>query len=432
MPELNKHEIRSTEMQEVMSEIPGSFLKWGLFLFFAIVLSIVGVSWFINYPDIVTVPVTITTFNSPASLVTRTGGKIEILFVNNGEKVTENQPVAIIDNQAEWDDILAISSFIKSFIESTGWDTVVIGLKYPVNLILGEVQSSWIRFLNLLIKYKEYIDQAYMPTKVELLEKQINRQEEYISELENQQNLSEEDLQLAFNSFHRDSLLFHRSNFTISINEFEQSRQALLQKRISFSSLKSSVKNAESSSLKMKESLLDLKIQYEKEINQYNADINEALQLLKVALGKWEEKYLVRSPVNGTITFTSFWNENQNINPGEVLATVIPENPSRIIVRAEVPSAGSGKVRQGQEVNIKLSGYPYMEFGVIKGRISSVSLVSVEDAYIAEIELVNGMRTTYGREPGFINYMTGTADIITDNSRLIYRFIKPLKNLVKK
>jgi multidrug resistance efflux pump len=432
MPELNKHEIRSPEMQEVMSGIPGSFLKWGLFLFFAIVISIVGVSWFINYPDIVTAQVTITTFNSPASLVARAGGKIERLFVGNNDKVTENQAVAVIDNQAEWNDLMSVTSFTESFNDSTDWNKAVNEIKCPTGLQLGEVQSAWLRFLNLIIKYKEYIDQAYIPSKLVLLEKQVKRQEEYISELENQRILSEEDLHLAFNSYRRDSTLFHNSNYTISINEFEQSRQALLQKQLSFSSLKSSIKNNESSILQMKESLLDLEIQYKKELNQYQADLNEALQLLKVAIGQWEEKYLVKSPVNGTITFTSFWNENQVINPGEVLATVIPANPSRIIVRARVPSSGSGRVRVGQEVNIKLSGYPYMEFGVIKGRISSISLVPVEDSYIAEIGLINGMRTTYGREPGFINDMTGTADIITDNSRLIYRFIKPLSSIVKK
>ena len=117
MPELNKHEIRSPELQEVMSEIPGSFLKWGLFLFFAIVMAIVGVSWFINYPDLVTAPVTITTFNSPASLVARAGGKIERLFVGNNDEVKENQAIAVIDNQAEWNDMKTIASFIESFDE---------------------------------------------------------------------------------------------------------------------------------------------------------------------------------------------------------------------------------------------------------------------------------------------------------------------------
>ncbi|MCC7575510.1 MAG: hypothetical protein KK926_01590, partial [Methanomethylovorans sp.] len=63
MPEIDKHEIRSPEMQEVMSGIPGSFLKWGLFIFFGIIVILVTGSYFINNPDIVTVPVVITTRN---------------------------------------------------------------------------------------------------------------------------------------------------------------------------------------------------------------------------------------------------------------------------------------------------------------------------------------------------------------------------------
>ena len=72
-----------------------------------------------------------------------------------------------------------------------------------------------------------------------------------------------------------------------------------------------------------------------------------------------------------------------------------------------------------------------MEFGVLKGRIKSLSLVPVEDFYIADIELLNGMKTSYNLEIGFINGMTGTADIITENSRLISKFIKPFTSIVK-
>ena len=153
--------------------------------------------------------------------------------------------------------------------------------------------------------------------------------------------------------------------------------------------------------------------------------------MLRVAMGQWKEKFLIESPVAGVVTFTSFWSENQVINAGEILATVIPDDPSRVIVRAKIPVSGSGKVKPGQEVNIKLSGYPYMQYGVIKGRIYSISMVPAGDVYIAEIELLNGMRSTYNREIGFINDMTGTADIITENSRLIYRFIKPLKSILR-
>jgi len=431
MPEINKHEIRSPELQEVMSGIPGSFLRWGLFLFFGIIIAILVVSWFISYPDVVTAPVTITTYNPPVSLMARSGGKIEKLFAGNGDKVAENQEVAIIGNQSDREDVQEITNLINSIADSSGWSDVVNKITIPGGLTLGEIQNSWVRLSTLITRFKEYIEQNYIPAKIQLLERQILRQEEYITELKRQEKLSEEDLQLTINSYRRDSLLFRSSNYSITITEMERSKQAMLQKKVSFSTLRSSIKNTESSTLKINESLLDLKVQYEKEISQFNSDLDEAVQMLRLAIGQWKERFLIESPVAGVVTFTSFWSENQVINAGEILATVIPDDPSRVIVRAKIPVSGSGKVKPGQEVNIKLSGYPYMQYGVIKGRIYSISMVPAGDVYIAEIDLIHGMRSTYNREIGFINDMTGTADIITEDSRLIYRFIKPMKGLVR-
>jgi multidrug resistance efflux pump len=432
MAEINKHEIRSPELQEVMSEIPGRFLKWGLFLFFAIILAILAVSWFISYPDIVTTPVTLTTYNSPASLIARSGGTITGLYVKNEDKVAVNQPLALIGNQAHWDDVNRIISFLDSIENPANWQLVVNNLAPPADLILGEMQSSYLRFTTLFEQFNDYLRQAYIPLKMDLLEQQISRQEEYIEELNNQLKLSEEDLRLTVNSYRRDSVLFAKDSYSISVNQLEKSKQVLLQKQVSFSSLKSSIKNNESSTLKIKESRLDLRVQYQKEMSQSNTGLSEAIQLLEVAIGQWKEKYLISSPVNGKITFTDFWNVNQVIKAGELFATVIPADPSRIIVRAIVPPAGLGRVRAGQEVNIKLAGFPYMEYGVLKGRIRSISMVPAGEGYIAEIDPVNGMRSTYGIDISFISEMTGTADIITDNSRLIYRFIKPLKSIISK
>jgi HlyD family secretion protein len=431
MPEINEHEIRSAELQEVMSEIPGSFIKWGLLLMSGIILAILGISWFISSPDVVTAPITVTTYNPPVSLVARSSGKIERFFVNNSEEVGVDVPIALIGNLAHWDDIKRIEIFLNSLSDSIKWETVIQEINPPAGLILGEIQDPWWRFVSLSRKFNEYLKQAYLPAKLDLIDKQIKRQEEYTQELKNQKLLSEEDLNLTYNSYQRDSNLFHRTNYSISINEFEQSRQALLEKQISFSVLRSSIKNNESSILKMKETKLDLLVQYEKEVNQFISDINESLQLIEVSMGKWKEKYLIQTPVSGKITFTSFWNENQVISPGEIIATIIPDNPKQIIIRANVPVTGSGKVQTGQEVNIKLSGYPYMQYGILKGRIVSLSMVPVQDAYIADIELANGMRTSYGIELGFVNGMTGTAEIITENRRLINSFIKPLQSILK-
>ena len=412
-----------------MSGIPGSFLKWGLLMFFAIIMAILMASWFVNYPTVVTAPVTITTYNSPASLVARSTGKIERLLAGNEEYVLTTQPVAVIENTAHFEDVETLMLFLDSLKKDPQWIDKISQYYPPASLSIGEIQSSYLRFMNIFNQYKEYLQQGYIQSKLWLLEEQIKRQEEYTRELLVQRRLSEEDLQLERNSYLRDSILFYRGNYPISVNEFEKSKQSLLQRQSAFSSLKASIKSNESSMLRMKESHLDLQIQLEKELYQYRVDLEESFQLLGVAIEQWKEKYLIASPVDGKITLTTFWNENQVVKAGEILATVIPEDKRMIIIRADIPATGVGRVSPGQEVNIKLSGFPYLEFGMIKGKIRSLSLVPANDVYIAEIDLVSGMRSTYNIDLNFISEMTGTADIITENSRLIYRFIKPLKAL---
>ncbi|HBE40730.1 MAG TPA: hypothetical protein DDW27_05920 [Bacteroidales bacterium] len=430
MPEIIKHEIRSPELQEVMSEIPGSFLRWGLFLFFAIIVAILGVTWFINYPDVVTAPVTITTYNSPAPLVAKSGGKIEKLIVDNGEDVSNDQPVAIIENTAQYDDILVLVAFLDTLEANPDWQNDVTKFTPPEELSVGEVQTSYSRFLTYFFQFREYLRQSYIHSKLELLDQQIRKQHEYTAELLNQEKLSAEDLNLVLRSFERDSVLYYSNLHSVTLSEYERSKQALIQKKSAHSSLRASIKNNESSALRMKESRLDLLVQLDKELHQYKLDLDDSFKMLSLAIDQWKEKYLIKSAVKGRITFTSYWNINQVIKAGEILATVIPDDSSRIIARANVPVSGLGKVRTGQEVNIKLSGFPYMEYGVLKGRISTLSLVPAGEYYIAEIDLVNGLRSTYGINLGFINEMTGTADIITDNSRLIFRLIKPLRSVL--
>jgi hypothetical protein len=422
-------EIRSPELQEVMTEIPGSFLRWGLFLFFGIIVILVSISYIIKYPVIVTAPVTITTINSPASLVARSGGKITELFVNNDDFVDLRSHVALIENPALYVDVMKIDTFLETFRKESDWQNRLSDYQLPSGLMLGEIQSSFTHFVSAWHQLDEYVKQAYIPSKILLLQEQIDKQSEYASELLVQKRLSEEDLIIQKNSYNRDSML--KSSLSISNSDLEKSKQSLLQRQSSHSSLKANIKNNEAAILRMKEIKLDLKVQFEKEMHQYLLSLDEALQLLKVSIDEWINKYLIESPVKGKITFTSFWNKNQVIKTGDVLATVIPEDGNRIIVRAKVPISGLGRVKLEQQVNIKLSGYPYMEFGVIKGRIKSLSQVPVEGFYIAEIDLVNGMKSTYNRKIQFIQEMDGTADIITERTRLIYKFINPMRSVVQ-
>jgi hypothetical protein len=63
--------LRSEEVQEIISHVPGWMVRWGLSLIFLIFALILFLSWFIRYPDVVKAQVVITTSPAPLTIVTR-------------------------------------------------------------------------------------------------------------------------------------------------------------------------------------------------------------------------------------------------------------------------------------------------------------------------------------------------------------------------
>jgi hypothetical protein len=431
MSELNKQEIQSPEMQEVMTEIPGSFLKWGLLIFFAIILILLLGSYFIKSPETVTVPVVLTTHNPPVILIARTGGEIEKLYISEGSEVKKNEVIAIVRNTASYDDVIELDKFLAGFDNKSDWVTIVKTMEPPPELLLGEVQVEYARFQKGWKQMEEYLNQAYLPNKLNLLEKQIEIKRGYYIEVDRQKILLTEDLELAKNSFYRDSALYYKDSNSISKTQYEKSRQSYIQKLYSHSVFNASLKNNESEFLRLKETRLDLRVQHEKELKQFILTMEESLQLLRSSIDQWEERYLIKTPISGKITLTLFRSENQVIKAGEILATVLPDSISGVVVRGVIPVSGFGKVEVGQSVNIKLSGFPYMQYGVLKGRIYSLSQVPGEGGFSAEIELSGGMTSTYKEKIRFIHQMDGTADIITKETRLFNKFFNPLRSALK-
>jgi hypothetical protein len=72
-----------------------------------------------------------------------------------------------------------------------------------------------------------------------------------------------------------------------------------------------------------------------------------------------------------------------------------------------------------------------MQYGVLRGKIYSLSQVPGEGGFSADIELTEGMTSTYREKIRFIQQMDGTADIITKDTRLINRFLSPLRSVIK-
>ena len=133
------------------------------------------------------------------------------------------------------------------------------------------------------------------------------------------------------------------------------------------------------------------------------------------------------SPIKGVVSFSKYWSANRNVTTGSTVVTVVPQKAANIIGLLSVPASGAGKVRIGQRVTIKVSQYPYIQFGVLRGTIRSKSPVQVDDVVIAQVSLDHGLRTNLGKQLIFVHDMGGVAEIVTDDLRLIERLVDPIR-----
>lgn len=424
----NKIEVRSEEVQEILGQIPNRLIRWGITVIFITVLVLFISSWFFKYPDIITSSIIVTTENPPVSIIGRTNGKIEELFINDSQKVEEGELLAVVENTAYYKDVLELKEALLKYDNATLFLSDSI-FTFKENYVLGEIQPVYSSLVRLYLDYKNFLELNYHNKKAEAIKAQMEKVKLFYHRQYNQSIILEKEVKIGKLQYNRDSAL-HQSK-VISDSDFEKTESAFLQKIYSFEGAKIVLSNSQVQLSQLEQTILDLQLQYLESKNKSESIFKESFDNLSSHIDLWEQKYLLKSPIGGNITFTKYWSKNQNIKAGDIVFTIVTDKPSQIIGKVNLPIQGAGKVKLGQNVNIKFDSYPYMEYGMVKGLVKSISLVPTDNNYSLEVVLTNGLISTYGKDLQFNQEMLGVAEIITDDLRLLERIINPIKSTFK-
>lgn len=422
----------SDEAQEIIGSVPSWVVRWGITVVFVIFAGIVAGCYFIKYPQIVTAPITITTVNPPADLAARYDGLLDTVCVSNGDTVRQGQLLALFATPARYDDISAIERSLQSSCAEPL--SVLVRREWlDETYTLGDLQSTWAEFLRQCLDYRHYLDIDYIGRKKQLLAAQIDKNTEYYDRLQTQKRLLLKDLDYGRRTLERDSLLL--SEAVISSADYEATAQGFLSKQNSKAGFDATLTSTELTILQTRQQIVELSVQEENEKAEYEHALDQLRQQLLAGIAQWKEQYAVIAPAGGRVSLQSYWSRGQHVSVGSILASIVPEGKTEVLGRMQVPSSGFGKVEQGQAVNVKLNGFPYMEFGVLKGTIRSISAVPVQTAagvaYTVEVVFPGELTTTYKKELPLIQQMDGTGEIITEDMRLIEQFIRPVVSLFK-
>jgi HlyD family secretion protein len=424
--ELNTGIVHKGPVSEIMGRPPGAVVRRGTAVIVSVFALMIVLAAVIKYPDIIPSPVEITTVNPPVTMVSKITGRIKDLYVSDKERVSSGTLLALMETTASVDEINRLALLTDS-LKNPGSVTVA-GL--PVFSGLGEIQQYWSSFLKTLSDYESYVINDFYGFKISALSDEISGITDYMRQLKARQMLFTENQQIEYKRYRRDSLL--RANEVYSENDLEKSRQSLIRLNIELQQVTLDYSARQIELAEKKQLLQDYRIMKVTEKEKYYSLLNESFLNLKAQLDIWKNNYLLISPVSGVVTFTKFWSENQSVTRDEPVLSIIPADPGEYIARINLKMGRSGKVREGQPVNIKLSGYPYLEYGMIRGVVRSKSLVPSGDAYTIELSLPSGLTTLYGRKLELTHNMQGTAEIITDDLSLLGKIINPFRYLISK
>ena len=425
MEEYEKIELRSDDVQEILGTPPSWLVRWGTTIIFFTVGAMLLSAWWIKYPDMIEARVIISTAVPPVEVIARTDGRIANILKQDNSAVNAGDVVIVLQSTADYRDVIRLDSLVNK-LQRTQLESFLFS-DIPSALNVGELQGDYSIFRQHL---KEF--EFSTTDRTASSEQRVRKLQEQKSNLQKRTKVNEavrkkakQELELEEQSYEQQKKLY--ASGLISLAELQNHNRKLVAAQREFESLRGN----------------DIEIQ--NEINNIDKYINEttfstkegeaniaiklreSLNNLRSSVDKWKQTFLLIAPISGSVSFNStFYSEQQHVKQDNQVFAIAPKEGKEIEGRVNLPVLGSGKVKTGQKVIIRLDSYPSEEFGTIEGRVESKSTIPKDGQYTIQLSLPYRLKSSRNKDLQFEQQLQGTAQIITDERRFLTRFFDRL------
>ena len=201
--------------------------------------------------------------------------------------------------------------------------------------------------------------------------------------------------------------------------------------------LEAKVVETEAGYLKLEAELKALKSGYERDIFEERAayinelsEINTRIPLLEQKLKQTE----IRSPSDGIINSLPVSDKETVIKTGDVIAEIVPSTDD-LIVEAYVDPKDIAKIEVGQQARVSLTAYDAAKYGYLTGVLLKVSADAVyreekqSYMYAIEVELIDDLIDSKGTNVPLNPGMIAQVDIIRGQQTVLEYFWQPVAKL---
>ena len=414
-------EQHSFEIQDILGAPPRHIVRYGMGFFGLMTVLLISLTWFVHYPDTLRVSCTLTADAPALPLNAPENGRIAAVLVEDKQLVFKGQPIAILEDAAYYKSVWKVRDILSK-------KTSNFRLPELTELQLGQLQTPFIAFQKADNQLRFFRNLQYHQRKIEASRQKLTSLMILRENLKKQDLYSEKDIRLGQKIYNLDSTLFSRRGLTPY--EFVSSERTHVRELSNYWQSKSLLVNADVQINEINQSIVDLQLDQRQKDREYTVAREESYQNLIQQIDEWSRKKVISAPSTGTLSFNTVRATNLRMKAGEIVANIIPQRPQRMFCKAFLPITGSGKVQAGQRVQVSFDNFQASEYGTIAGQVSNVALSPGENGYFLTIDLPQKLKTSYGILLPYKHDITGTAEIITADRRLLERLLTNLTNLI--
>ena len=197
------HLLRSNEASELISNKPEFLVRWGITILCCIAACLLAISWFIQYPGMVTTVGSLNSLNSPKEVMVQSGGKLIKLFAKEGQQATANEVLGYMESTARHDEVIALSKLLDTVSIMTvnnQTDDIMNILPAQFNN-LGELQTAYQIFSQAFVNFSNYLRNGFYLRKRGMLVSDMSYLQRLHASLQQQKGLLQQDLSLTDTTF---------------------------------------------------------------------------------------------------------------------------------------------------------------------------------------------------------------------------------------
>lgn len=358
------------------------------------------------------------------------GGIITNIHISEGESVKKGDVLYSLKNEYFMADlksqeleIMALQAKemrLEALIESKD----LVYTKEFIQTIGGIVESERQTFEEENANHKRQLGIAQ-----DQLKQKILRLDELTAKLQNleiEMQLANENMQI------QDALLkknvVSRKNYLVELSKKQTLVTEIQNVRSLIPIVKEEIKESEKKVKSVNSEMLSKNL---KQLSEVKLNIRQIQEKYKASLDRELRKDII-SPVNGVVNKLYFNTIDGIIKPGDNIAEITPVE-DKLVIEAKIKTSDRAQIWSNQKVSIEITAYDFSKYGLLEGRVVSISPDSTEDKLGNRYYILKIKADTLGFDENsqILPGMVAKINILTGKKSVLRYLIKPLKDIAQ-